>query len=145
MLVPQEIPYNPSRGMIVLLLVVAMAVFGAGVLSIFPSRLSFSIATVLFSAATLLVLRRVVWRRHLTVAEYSISVPSGFLRLRPVHIPYEQVLRVWVSRVWVTSVICVKTPNRRVEIQDAYLPDRTVFHDLRRLLESAVPSAWRAK
>ena len=143
MQIPQGIPYNPNRRVIVLLLVVAALAFGSGRLSVFPMRLSLSVSTLLVSMAALLVLRRLVWRRQLTVAETMITVPSGFLRLRPIDVPYEQVVSLWVSRVWVTSVICLRTPDRKVEIQDIYLPDSVVFHDLQRFLESMARSTRR--
>ena len=98
MQIPQEIPYNPNRRVIVLLLVVAALAFGSGLLSVFPMRLSLSVSTLLVSMAALLVLRRLVWRRQLTVAETMITVPSGFLRLRPIHVPYEQVVSLWVQK-----------------------------------------------
>jgi len=55
MQIPQEIPYNPNRRVIVLLLVVAALAFGSGLLSVFPMRLSLSVSTLLVSMAALLV------------------------------------------------------------------------------------------
>jgi len=51
---------------------------------------------------------------------------------------------VWIHRVLVTSVICVKTADRQVEIQDIYLPDATTFHNLKQFLESEIQSQKKA-
>ena len=118
MTVPQNIPYNPRLKAIALFLGMATIGLAAGLMSVFPRRVGFLASAVFLSFASLLFLRRTVWRRQLALAQDSITVPSGFLRLRPTGIRYEHIMRVWIHRVLVTSVICVKTADRQVEIQD---------------------------
>src|SRR6266446_1940292 len=122
MTLPHNIPYNPRLEAIALFFGIATITLAAGALSLFPPRLAFLASAVFLSFASLLFLRRMVWRRQLALSDDSITVPSGFLRLRPADIRYEHIIRVWIHRVLVTSVICVKTANCKVEIQDIYLP-----------------------
>jgi hypothetical protein len=140
MTVPQNIPYNPRLKAIALFLGMATIGLAAGLMSVFPRRVGFLASAVFLSFASLLFLRRTVWRRQLALAQDSTTVPSGFLRLRPTGIRYEDIMRVWIHRVLVTLVICVKTADRRVEIPDIYLPNATTFHNLRRFLESTIQS-----
>ncbi len=140
MTLPENIPYNPSLKGIGFFLALTTATFAAGALSLFRPRLAFFTSAVFLSFASLLFLRRFVWRRHLTLTHDFLTVPSGFLRLRPTGIAYVHITRVWVARVFVTAVICVRTGDRQVEIQDMYLPDSATFNSLKRFLESVQSS-----
>src|SRR6266404_50441 len=144
MTLPHSIPYNPRLKAIAFFLGMATITLAAGSLCLFPRRVGFLASALFLSFASLLFLRRMVWPRQLALAEDSITVPSGFLRLRPTGIRYEHIIGVWIHRVLVTSVICVKTADRQVEIQDIYLPDATTFHNLKRFLESAIRSRRKA-
>jgi len=137
------IPYNPTLRAILFFVGLALLSFASGALSLFRPRVSVFALSVFLLIAILLLLRRFVWRRELALGSTEIIVPSGFLRLRPVSIPYEHINAVWVHRVLGTSVICVTTANRKVEIQDIYLPDSATFHNLKQCLESAVQSSRR--
>jgi hypothetical protein len=127
MTLPHTIPYNPRLKPIALFFGIAVLTLAVGAMSLFPVRIALFLSAVFLSFASLLLLHRMVWPRQLALSGDSITVPSGFLRLRSAEIQYEQIMRVWVHRVLVTSVICVKTANRKVEIQDFYLPDAATF------------------
>jgi len=141
MTLPHNIPYNPRLKPIALFFGIAIITLSAGAMSLFPPRLAFLASAVFLSFASLLFLRRMVWQRQLALSDDSMAVPSGFLRLRPVDIRYEHIMRVWIHRVLSTSVICVKTADRKVEIQDIYLPDATTFQNLKKFLESTMQSS----
>jgi hypothetical protein len=83
-------------------------------------------------------------RPPLTIADDSFVVPVGFLRLRPIPIRFASIRRVWVTEIFGTDILRIRTAERDIEIQDMYLPDRTVFWDLKRILESSAPSPPRA-
>ncbi len=141
MTIPNNIPYNPRLKAVGIFSLVATVIFATGVLSLIPTWFAFPISAAILSVSLLLFLRRFIWRRQLTLAEHSITVPSGFLRLRATCIAYDQIERIWSTRLLVTSVICVRTPGRQVEIQDIYFPDFVTFLHLKQFLLSAVQSA----
>ena len=144
MTLPHTIPYNPKVGAIACLLGVAGVLAAASALPFVPSWLALPISAVLVVCASLLLLRRFVWRRHLTLAGDSMTVPSGFLRLHSIGVRYGHITHIRVARVVGTSVIQVRTVDRQVEIQDIYLPDKATFQALNRFVESAAQSARRA-
>jgi hypothetical protein len=139
MLNAHSIPYNPSaRG------VAFFATSGIvlGVLNRFPwfqSRLWFGAAIGFIGMAVLLFLRRTVWKRVLTISDDSAVVPVGFLRLRPTTLLFANIQRVWVTGLFGTVILRIRTAERDIEIQDMYLPDPTVFWELKRFLESSAP------
>ena len=139
MLNAHSIPYDPSaRG------VGVFASFGIvlGVLNRFPwfqSRLWLGAAIGFIGVAVLLFLRRTVSKRVLTMADDSFVVPMGFLRLRPTTLLFASIRRVWVTEMFGTAILRIRTAERDIEIQDMYLPDRSVFWDLKRVLESSAP------
>ena len=144
MLNPNSIPYNPRAGA-----VGVFASFGIvlAVLNRFPwfqARVWFGAAISFIGIAFLLLLRRTVWKRVLTIADDSFIVPVGFLRLRPTPVWFASIRRVWVTQLFGTAILRIRTAERDIEIQDMYLPDRTVLWDLKRLLESSAPSPPRA-
>src|SRR5437773_340471 len=114
MTLPENIPYNPSLKGIGFFLALTTATFAAGALSLFRPRLAFFTSAVFLSFASLLFLRRFVWRRHLTLTHDFLTVPSGFLRLRPTGLASVHITRAWAARVFVTAVICVRTGARAV-------------------------------
>jgi hypothetical protein len=139
MLNAHSIPYNPSGRA-----VGVFASFGIvlGVLNRFPwfqSRLSFGAAVGFMGIAVLLFLRRTVWKRVLTIADDAFVVPVGFLRLRPTPLFFASIRRVWVTEIFGTAILRIRTAERDIEVQDIYLPNRTVFWDLKRVLESSAP------
>jgi hypothetical protein len=113
-----------------------------GVLNRFPwfqAPLWFAAAVGFIAIAVLLFLRRTVWKRVLTIADDAFVVPVGFLRLRPTPLLFASIRRVWVTEIFGTVILRIRTAERDIEIQDMYLPDRTVFWDLKRVLESSAP------
>ena len=136
-----SIPYNPSvRGVGVF----ASFGIGLGVLNRFPwfqSRLWFGASIGFIGIAGLLFLRRTVWKRVLTIADDSLVVPVGFLRLRPTRLLCASIRRVWVTEIFGTALLRIRTAERDIEIQDIYLPDRRVFWTLKRVLESSAPAS----
>jgi hypothetical protein len=94
------------------------------------------VAVGFIAISAVLMLRRSQWKRSLMVTENVITVPSGFLRLRPRPISLGSVRRVWVTRIFWTDILRVRTIEGDVEIQDMYLPEPKVFWELKEFLES---------
>ena len=111
MTLPENIPYNPSLKGIGFFLALTTATFAAGALSLFRPRLAFFTSAVFLSFASLLFLRRFVWRRHLTLTHDFLTVPSGFLRLRPTGIAYVHITRVWPNSTNTDPAGCEVKPR----------------------------------
>ena len=133
---PERIPYNPRFRMIVYFVVVSMIIQEVG--SFTGSRLFAAASMILLAFSALLTLRRLLWPRYLTLADDSMTVPSGFLGLNSKRIGLEGISRVWVNRISSSSILCVKAAEGRIEISDIFLPDSVVFDSLKRFLESKV-------
>lgn len=133
--IPRSIPYNPSlRG------VVAFFVLGVGIGSV--NALPWIQAPIVMGAAigsgvlaAVLMMRRAYWNRFLMVTDDVITVPSGFLRLRPRSVSLRGIQRVWVTRIFWTAVLRVRTIEGDVEIQDMYLPEPKMLCELKAFLE----------
>ena len=137
----QSIPYDPSVRSIGLFVSLGIAL---GVLNQFPwfeSRLWLGASLGFVGMSVLLFLRRSLWRRVLTVTDDCFVVPTGFLRLRTTRLSFSSIRRVWVTEIFGTAILRVRTTDRDIEIHDLYLPDRTVFRELKRILESSVPTS----
>jgi len=142
-----SIPYNPGAGAVGVFVIFGIVL---GVLNLFPwfqSRLWLGAAIGFVGIAGLLFLRRAVWKRVLTIADDSFVVPVGFLRLRPTRLLFASIRRIWVTEIFGTAILRIRTAEREIEIQDMYLPDRTVFWDLKRILESFAPPtvSWKSE
>jgi hypothetical protein len=142
-LLPASIPYNPSLSSIGFFLGLGILFLVASQLlpRAFPILILFSLLFTL--CAVLLWLRRTLWTRQLHLSETAITVPTGFLRLRPVTVRYADIEFVWIAVLGVTRVLSAKTPDRTLEIQDIFLPDRDTFGLLHHHLNSFVrPPEW---
>jgi len=122
--------------MIVYFVIVSMIAQEIG--SFTGSRLFTAASVILLAFSVLLTLRRLLWPRYLTLAEDSMTIPCGFLRLKSKRIGFDGISRVWVARISSSSILCVKAAEGRIEIPDIFLPDSTVFDSLKRFLESKV-------
>src|SRR5688572_21502653 len=139
MLNARSIPYNPSARGIGVFASLGLVLGVLNRLPWFQSRLWFGAASAFMGIAALLFLRRTVWKRVLTIADDHFVVPMGFLRLRPTRLWFASIRRVWVTEMFGTAILRIRTAERDIEIQDMYLPDRTVLWDLKRVLESSAP------
>ena len=103
----------------------------------FQDRL-WSLAGIVFVAAgILLFLRRLFWKRTLIITDHALVVPSGFLRLRAVRLTFTSVRCICVSELFGRTIL-LRTEGGGAEIQDLYLPNRTVFRELAEVLEFRV-------
>ena len=134
-----SIPYNPSAGGVGVFAGLGIVLGIVNRLPWFQSRLWFGAALAFIALAVLLFLRRTIWKRVLTIADDSLVVPMGFLRLRPTPLLFASIQRVWVTPMFGTAILRIRTVERDVEIQDMYLPDRAVLWHLKRVLESSAP------
>ena len=136
--VRMSIPYNPSAKGVGWSFGVAVSF---GMLQLLfpwfraPLWLLAEVVFVLFSV--LLFLRRSVWKRVLTVTDDALIVPTGFLRLQPARLVFANIRRVSVVQLYRSLYLRVSTDERTVEIMDLYLPDRQMFLELKRVLESS--------
>jgi hypothetical protein len=109
---------------------------GSGAINAWFPSLIFTAGEVgLIAIAALLMVRR-RWNRFLVITEHGLSVPSGFLRLRPRTIGFASIQRVWVTRLFATDILRVRTPQGELEIHDIYLPESKVLWELKGFLES---------
>ena len=139
MTLPNTIPFNANRRFFILLLVVAVIGSAASVSSLIPPLPGYFVSALFLAFTGLLLVQRLVWPRALTLTHESITVPSGFLRLRPRTVPYETITRIWVTHLPFTVVLCVRAVDRQVEIPDILLPDPATFRSLKQFLESKAP------
>ena len=132
-------PYNPSARSVGVFAGFGIALIVLNRFSWFQARVWFAAAIFFLGIAVLLVLRRTFWKRVLIVTDDSLIVPVGFLRLRPTTVLFENIRHVWVTQIAFTAVLRIRTAEGDIEIQDIYLADRTVFWDLKRILETSAP------
>jgi len=59
--------------------------------------------------------------------------------MRPTRLLFASIRRVWVTEIFGSAILRVRTADGDIEIQDFYLPERTVFRELKQILESAAP------
>lgn len=130
-LLPRSIPYNPSFRSIVFFFVLAIFFLAVVQFLHWPRLLQVVVSILILSAPILILLRRFIWPRQIIISDCSITVPVGFLRLRPVCLPYSDIAFVSVACLGATFVLCIHTSNRTLEIQDLFLPDRDTFELLR--------------
>jgi len=76
----------------------------------------FAVASILMLLVSLLVLRRLAIRRYLGLEEDAILLPTGFLQLRTVRIPYKTIVSVWESRWAFGTVLYLRAGHRKFEI-----------------------------
>ena len=133
---PRSISYDPRLNAILAFAAFAVLLVGIGKLMHWNEVAVQGIAALLLAISALLGLRRFVWKRLLQVSEESLSVPSGFLRLSPVSIRWQDIQRVWVAYLPYSAILCIRTADRQVEIQDIFLPDQRVFGELIHHVES---------
>jgi hypothetical protein len=135
-LVPREYSYDPRWQIIALN-------FGAGLgwlclVRISNGRLNlFSVILGLIpiTMAILLAIRRLVFKRHLVLDIDAILLPTGFLRVRAVRIPYNDIKRVWWTRLIWINVICFGTNAREIR-DNPYIASRILqSHGHRAILE----------
>jgi hypothetical protein len=133
---PCSIPYNPSLQSLAAFGALGITIIAVNRVAPFGSPFFLSAAAAFIALSVALLLRRLLWKRSLVVTEDAISVPSGFLRLRPRQISFASIQRVWVTRLFRTDVLRVRTNAGDVEIHDIYLPETKMLWELKRFLES---------
>jgi hypothetical protein len=139
-ILPTSIPYNPSVRCIVFFFGLGFVLSAGGYL--LHSQLFQIIPLLFLPLAGLMYLRRTIWPRQIVLSETSITVPTGFLRLRPTSVRYDDITFVWVVGLG-GRILCLQTSNRTLEIQDMFLPDRATFDLLKGHLDSFVqPPTW---
>jgi hypothetical protein len=137
---PREYPYDPQWQIIALN-------FGAGLgwlglVRILNGRLNlFSVilGLVPVTLAFLLVIRRLAFKRHLVLDTDAILLPTGFLRVRAVRIPYNDIKRIWRTRLIWIDVICLGTTRGKFEILPTLLPESGSLMAIEQFLNSRVP------
>ena len=134
--IPRSIPYNPSVRSLAAFGALGITIMAVNAVAPFGSLFFLSAAAAFIALSLALLLRRLLWKRSLVVTENAISVPSGFLRLRPRQISFTSIQRVWVTRLFRTDILRVRTDAGDVEIQDIYLPETKMLWELKQLLES---------
>jgi hypothetical protein len=88
--------------------------------------------------ALLLLVRRLALRRCLVLDTDALLLPTGFLRVRAVRIPYEGINRVWRTRlVWI-DVLCLGTTRGTFEILPTLLPEPGSFTAIEQFLNAQV-------
>src|SRR6185295_10303536 len=126
----RTIPYDPNVRALVVLSLIALPC-GLMIILTAPAWSRFHLYCAYIGAGGWLVLtlRRLLWKRYLVLDDETISVPSGPLRLRTKRIVLRDIQRVWVVRAGPTNILCVRTSDSKLEIQDIFLPNGTVFRE----------------
>jgi hypothetical protein len=137
MKLPREYLYNPTWRIIAF-------VFGAGLSWLVlvtlrrPSVFSLSFGLVAVAMALLLLVRRLALKRCLVLDADALLLPTGFLQIRAVRIPYEDINRVWRTRlVWI-DVLCLGTTRGKFQILPTLLPEPGSFTAIEQFLNSQV-------
>src|SRR5262249_33910499 len=136
-LLPSSIPYNPSPGSIVLSLVVSIFLSAPALFFRWPFLLLGLAGLPFMPLAVLLYLRPTRSPRQILLSDSNITIPTGFLRLRPTSIHLPDIEFVWVAPLG-GGILCAKTPHLTIEIPASFLPDRDTFHLLHYYLNSFV-------
>jgi len=137
---PREYLYNPTWRIITFLFgaglswLILVKALDAGRLNVF--NLSFGLIPI--AMALLLVIRRLALKRRLVLDTDALLLPTGFLRVRAVRIPYDDINRVWRTRlVWI-DVLCLGTKRGKFEILTTLLPEPGSFTAIGQFLNSQV-------
>ena len=75
-----------------------------------------TVISILLLMVLLLVLRRVACHRYIELGEDSLLLPTGFLQLRTVQIPYNTLSHVWESQWALGTVLYLLVKQRKFEI-----------------------------
>lgn len=138
---PQVIPCNPSTRSIVFFFGYAIFVCAVGAFFHWPRPVQVVTSVLSLGAAVLFCLRRYLWPQQIVLSESTMTVPVGFLCLRPVCVNYSDITAVWV--VLIGPTLCVQTSQRTIQIPGAYLADQETFDLLRNHFDSLVPTqSW---
>jgi hypothetical protein len=138
-IVPHSIPYDPSIRIIVFTFGFTLFLCAAGAFMYWPLIVQAVVAVLSFSLAILLCLRRYLWPQQILLRESTMTVPVGFLRMRPMRVNYGDITGVWV--VLIGPILCVRTSQRIIEIPVAFLPNQETFALLKSHFDSLVPAA----
>jgi hypothetical protein len=74
------------------------------------------VAVVLMSLVSLVTFRRLAIRRYVGLTEDALLLPTGFLQLRAVRIPYDAVDAVWEARWALGVVLYIRTGRLTYEV-----------------------------
>lgn len=130
-----RIPYNPSLSSVAAFGALGTTIIAVDAVAPFGSPFFLGAAAVFIALSVALLLRRSLWKRCLVITEDAISVPSGFLRLRPRQVSLASIQGVSVTRLFRSDILRVRTSAGDVEIQDMYLPETETLWELKRILE----------
>jgi hypothetical protein len=132
---PRSIPYDPSLRSVVVFVALGIGIGSVTALPWIQTATFMRAAIGIVVISVVLMARRAYWKRCLIVTDEVIIVPSGFLRLRPRPVSLKGIERVWVTRIFWTDVLRVRTIEGDVEIQDMYLPELKMLWELKAFLE----------
>ena len=146
MKLPREYLYNPTWRSIAFL-------FGAGLswlvlvkLTVVgrPSAFSSSLGLAPIAMALLLMVRRQALKRRLVLDKDALLLPTGFLRVRGVRIPYGEINQVWRTRLAWIDLLCLGTTRGKFEILPTLLPEPGSFTEIEQFLNSQVQRKLKA-
>jgi hypothetical protein len=86
----------------------------------------------------LLAVRRLAFKCYLVLDSDAFVLPTGFLRVRTVRIPYTAIERIWETRLPFAVVLSVSTKEGKFEVVSAMLPDAGSYIDVGKFLYAQV-------
>jgi hypothetical protein len=138
---PVAIPYDPTWSAIAAIAAFALFLPVAILLCSVSVTLVVALGALFATITGLLTLRRLVWKRTLVVGLTSFEVPYGFLRLRRgLPLRYDEIVNVHIAPIPLTAIVCIRTADRQVEVQDIYFPDQATFREFLDFLWSLSPA-----
>src|SRR6476660_3043699 len=107
---PIRYSYDPGWRYIVFFVAVGIVALALSAADYVPAWMGVLAGVLLIPSACLLAFRRIVFRRFLELRVDSLILPTGFLRLRTVEIPYSDISRVSECFLPLTAVTRIATP-----------------------------------
>ena len=136
--IPHQYSYNPRPRVIALPLCggVAWITLMFALCGCIPHGFGLWFGLVSILMGIVLALMRLVFKCFLLLDENSLTLPTGFLRVKTTRIPYVSIMRVWQTYVAWMPVLCVATRDGRFDVLSGMLPDAESYVALRDFLHS---------
>lgn len=90
MRLPAEIPYNPRAKLFVLMLLCGTFPWILSLISWFPPKLALLGSLITGALVVVFGIRRLLFKRSLTLRENDMVIPTGFFQLRSTTVAYAQ-------------------------------------------------------
>ena len=140
--IPRQFTYDPRWQLIAYLLAIsALVLVVPRVLEVSYGSAFASLSAVLATVALLLTVRCYIFRRQLLLEPEELILPTGFMQVNTVRIPYSSIERVWVNYAGWAAILAISTAHGRFNIIGALLPEKGSFVALQNFFASKITPA----